>query len=332
MHFKKMFNLLLILPVLFLGIACSDDNSTEPEEQINEAEVLVKYLEVNGDFINSSAPAMIQADTVEANRLAPDFDQYIIDIRTAEDYGNGHIPGAVNVIFSDLLNHYTSNSLQDKDQVVIACYSGQTGAYGTSILRMMGFDNVKDLMWGMSSWHKDFAENVWQERIGNNFTSFVTDVTAKGTAGELPVLETGKTDPAEILEERANALLTAGFASSKVSYSAVTGNPADYYIVNYWNNTDYALGHIPGAIQYLPKADLKSDTFLNTLPTDKPVVVYCYTGQTSAHIVAYLNLLGYEGKSLVYGVNTMNYDWMVSHEMTHFDDHYIMNFDYETEN
>lgn len=328
MYLRKIFNLLLIIPILMLAISCSDDNSTEPEEQINEAEVLVKYLEETGDFINTAAPAMITADAVEANRLAPDFDQYVIDIRAADDYASGHIAGAVNVAFGSLLSHYTSNNLQDKDLVVIACYSGQTAGYGTSILRMMGYDNVKDLKWGMSSWAEKFAENSWQAKIGNNYTSFVTDVSAKAAAGEYPLLETGKTNPAEILAERVNDLLANGFGDATVAYSAVTSNPNDYYIVNYWSTAHYALGHIPGAIQYTPKTDLKSDAFLNTLPTDKTVVVYCYTGQTSAHMAAYLKLLGYDAKSLVYGVNTMNYDWMITHEMTHFDDKYIMNYDY----
>ena len=44
--------------------------------------------------------------------------------------------------------------------------------------------------------------------------------------------------------------------------------------------------------------------------TDKPVVVYCYTGQTSAHMAAYLRVLGYDAKSLLFGMNGMSYDGM----------------------
>ena len=95
--------------------------------------------------------------------------------------------------------------------------------------------------------------------------------------------------------------------AAKTSAATVFGNLDGYYIVNYWSATDYSWNHIPGAIQYTPKAAMKFDADLKTLPTDETVVVYCYTGQTSAHMAAYLKVLGYEAKSLVYGVNGMSY-------------------------
>ena len=38
---------------------------------------------------------------------------------------------------------------------------------------------------------------------------------------------------------------------------------------------------------------------------DETVVVYCYSGQTSAYVTAYLKVLGYDAKSLKFGANTM---------------------------
>ena len=72
------------------------------------------------------------------------------------------------------------------------------------------------------------------------------------------------------------------------------------------------MGHIEGAMQYTPKVDIHSDEFLNTLPTDKTVVVYCYSGQTSANMAAYLRVLGYDAVSLVFGANGMIHDEMTA--------------------
>ncbi|MFH1527135.1 MAG: rhodanese-like domain-containing protein [Bacteroidota bacterium] len=327
MHLRKMFYLFLIIPILFLNVACSEDD--DPADPINEAQVLAEYLETT-NFVTSVAPAMVGADVVEANRLDPNYNQYVIDIRTATDFAKGRIPGAVNVAFSDIVSHYETNNLATKDLVVIACYSGQTAGYATGILRLLGYANVKDLKWGMSSWHVDFAK--WQTGKGNNYTAFVTDVTAKAAAGNLPKLETGKKTGADILKERVTTILADGFSPAATqTWSTVTANPSNYYIVNYWSADHYALGHIPGAIQYTPGAtsDLTLATALKTLPTDKEIVVYCYTGQTSAHIAVYLRLLGYNAKSLLYGVNAMNYDWMVANGLTAFKDSYVMGYDYE---
>jgi rhodanese-related sulfurtransferase len=36
------------------------------------------------------------------------------------------------------------------------------------------------------------------------------------------------------------------------------------------------------------------------------VITYCYTGQTSAAISAYLRVIGYNAKSLMFGMNKLN--------------------------
>ncbi len=39
------------------------------------------------------------------------------------------------------------------------------------------------------------------------------------------------------------------------------------------------------------------------IPTDKPIVVHCYSGQTASQTVAILRLLGYEAYNLSGGMN-----------------------------
>jgi len=46
------------------------------------------------------------------------------------------------------------------------------------------------------------------------------------------------------------------------------------------------------------------------VPTDEKIAVYCFTGQTSAHMTALLRLLGYEAYSVTFGVNGFSYDQM----------------------
>lgn len=53
---------------------------------------------------------------------------------------------------------------------------------------------------------------------------------------------------------------------------------------------------------------------------DKSVVIYCYTGQTSAFTTAYLRILGYDAKSLLFGTNGMFYDKCVDAGMTVWND------------
>jgi len=65
---------------------------------------------------------------------------------------------------------------------------------------------------------------------------------------------------------------------------------------------DYALGHIPGAVNIDAGALFTPET-LAALPTDRQIVVYCYTGQRSGQVVSVLNMLGYDAYSLKFGMH-----------------------------
>ena len=301
---------LSILAALLFFVSCEDDNPVS----VNESKVLVEYLESSGEPVINTFGQMTTADAVNAEVLVGSTNMYIIDIRSAADFAAGHIEGAHNVVANDVLSHYETNNLDTYETVVVCCYSGQTAAWVTSLLHTMGYTNVKDMLWGMCSWNSTTA-SAWPNGIGNTYaTSLVTTATAKGEVVDLPTLNTGKTNPEDILRARVEAVFAEGFGEAKVTASTVLGAPTNYYIVNYWPETDYNWGHIPGAVQYTPKESLTSDTFLKTLPTDKTIAVYCYTGQTSAHIAAYLRVLGYDAKSIVYGMNGMSYDNMSAHK------------------
>jgi len=293
-----------------------------------ESSVLVDYLEdptsPAANYANTSMPAIKTADHVRSMQLLGSI--YIIDIRAADDYNAGHIEGSVNVAMSDVLTHLDGVDLSAYDEVSIVDYTGQAAGWAASLLRLMGYDIVFAMKWGLCSWHADFSGS-WQSNISNaraaQFTSVPTD---KGPAVELPTLNTGFTTGQDISEARVQAVLAEGFGAAKVSNATVFGDLENYYIVNYWPEAEYLdPGHIPGAIQYTPKVDLASDAFLNTLPTDKTLAVYGYTGQASAHLAAYLRVIGYDAVSIVFGANGMIYDQLTSGKWS---DTFIMDYPY----
>ena len=56
------------------------------------------------------------------------------------------------------------------------------------------------------------------------------------------------------------------------------------------------------------------DQMLGNLPTNMPIVVYCWTGQHSSQVTAYLNTLGYEAYSLKFGSNNLFYNDLTAHK------------------
>jgi len=331
---KKYYSILSIFLALMFIVSCSDDNNTT-EPTINEAELAITYLEANGDYVNTSLPALVTA--ADLKTLVETGKAYVIDLRAAADYQKGHIKGAKNIALADLLTHLATVDFTKYDKIVLVCYTGQTAGFATALLRFYYADDpakrdkIFDLKFGMCSWHSDFASE-WKTAISNKYASqFVTTpAPAKPAKGTLPTLTTGKKTGKEIVQARVEALLKEGFTPAGITADAMFADLSKYYIANYWTEAQYLNpGHVPGAYQYTPKASLKYSADLLTLPTNKEVIIYCHTGTQSSMLAAFLRVLGYNAKSLLFGANSMIYDKMVETKLSVWTDAEIKEYEYE---
>lgn len=301
---------ILIISSSLVFVSCSTDSVAgkkkivvEPAKDINESELLTDFINKSGDFINTKKmPPIIKAEDVYDN-----LGRYlVIDIRNHDDYMDGHIDGAVNVTAKELLNYmYSIANPGNYERVVITGYSGQTAAYYTSLLHLLGYGNVYSLKWGMSSWSKEISPNKWSANISNKYAgSLETTANLQGEKVSLPILNTGKTTGYGILKARVNKVAEDGFKKGYIKIDKFLEEQDKYYIISYWPATVYGHGHLTGSINYLPKESLAIDKSLATLPTDKPIVVQCYSGHHSAFVAAYLRVLGYDAYTLLYGTNS----------------------------
>ncbi len=285
-----------------------EDTVKEPE-----IDVLLRFINNSGDYINTKGvPNMVSATDVYENLSS----YYVIDIRSHEEYVEGHINGAVNVQPGEIMDFLDKNvSPIVYDKIVIACHSGQTASYVTSILRLLGYNNVYAMKYGMGAWNRTLDK--WSKGVSNKYANKLeTKDNPKGKEMPYPQLKTGEHCGAEILHARAKTVLNTPFSKLKINAGRAFSDTS-FYIVNYWPKEKYLKGHIPGAVQYTPKHDLKTTTFLKTLPSNKKILVYCFTGQHSAFVTAYLRLLGYNAFTLGFGANSFMHDVLVSRQNWH---------------
>lgn len=302
--------MLAILFLAFFAVSCEKDEDPE----INEAKVLIEWLESADSpygkfYVNTDMGSYTTAEQLHGLMAADKA--YVIDIRKKADFDAAHIEGAVNLTEAEVSAHLDSEDLSAYDEVVIACTSGQTAAWLTCLLSLEGHQDISSLKFGMCSWNEATA-SAWNSNTSNDkATLFTSDVSEKGAEVDFPELKTGYEAAPEIFDVQMDKVISAGFGAIAVTASQVYANLDDYYIINRWPNAEYLdPGHIEGAMQYTPQQDFASDAFLKTLPTDKTIVVYCYTGQGSGNLVAYLTLVGYDAKTLKYGTNSMIHDEM----------------------
>ncbi|ALO16084.1 MAG TPA: rhodanese-like domain-containing protein [Salinivirga sp.] len=322
---KKLFIFILIIAAF---AACQTENKSKDNsaESADRFSIVMSYLESNGNYINSaSIPSIISAKKLYG---LLDRNTLVIDIRKEPHYQDGHIAGAVNVKYSNLLNYFEKNiDPASFDVIAIACYSGQSAGFATSLLRLLGYDNVYSLKWGMSSWKKKFADMKWSKKTSNKYLDAITtESKPKAEFGEYPKIMSEDSMAYNIIRKRAHKMFKNGFRHYAVKNNVLFEQPESFYIINYWPEKFYKKGHIPGAIQYTPKKSLDRASYLQTLPVDKPVVPYCFTGQHSAYVTAYLALIGYEARTLLYGANGFMHDMLVNEIGHAFTEKQVMDY------
>jgi rhodanese-related sulfurtransferase len=79
-------------------------------------------------------------------------DYYLIDVREADEYADGHLPGTVNIPLSELEQRW-SEIAQDKP-IVLVCARGGRSAQAAEYLVYRGYQNLYNLEGGTLGYMK----------------------------------------------------------------------------------------------------------------------------------------------------------------------------------
>jgi rhodanese-related sulfurtransferase len=293
--------------IIFAGCSKDDNKTTTPTpptafEQMADA----------GDAYLTGGTKNITADALWTEMTDADTTQpYIISIRSlADDTVRGHIPGAHHWEPADLIAHY--DQIPTGKKIVVYCYTGQTASFTTSYLRMMGFD-AYNLKWGFCSWTSDTAQTGagggWYSLTRGGQT-LETAPHAFTTEYAFPSPTVNATTLQGMIAERCGTVIPGWKMKTAAQvYDNMNDGDAtnDWFVLCVQSEANYNAGHIPGA--YRSDLGMLGRTEnLKYLPTDRPIVVYCYTNHSAAQTATYLNMLGYDAYAMRYGMNAITDD------------------------
>ncbi len=89
----------------------------------------------------------------ELERLLKEDDTLaLIDVRTAEEYDEGHVPDAINVPIAGLSQFARNRSKSNDGVIVTMCGSTGRGEKAATILASDGMKNVQILEGGLKAW------------------------------------------------------------------------------------------------------------------------------------------------------------------------------------
>ena len=78
----------------------------------------------------------------------------IVDVRTPEEYSDGHLSDAVNIDWDGDTFDQQIQVLDKNASVFVYCYGGGRSSGASKEMRKQGFKNVYDLKGGFAAWKK----------------------------------------------------------------------------------------------------------------------------------------------------------------------------------
>lgn len=202
--------------------------------------------------------------SVKSDKLAEelvDAAPAIIDVRTTADWDkDGYIEGAINIPFNDFFANLDKLPAQDQP-IVVYCASGHRGAIIMMSLKLMGYENVRNLAGGLGAWKTAKLPVVGWIDWPAKWPEYIASLPEGYSTIKAPDLNTALAETAPfLLDVREAGEITAD-------------------------------GFIAGAIN-IPVREVLNN--LDKLPAqDQPIVIYCASGARGAMIMASLQMLGY---------------------------------------
>ncbi len=94
---------------------------------------------------NDQGAVYMNITAEEAKQIMDNEEGYIIlDVRTQEEYDQGHIPGAILISHEEIAEK-AEDVLPDKDQLILVyCRSGRRSKIAAEALVELGYTNIKE--------------------------------------------------------------------------------------------------------------------------------------------------------------------------------------------
>ena len=154
-------------------------------------------------------------DTAEALRLAADGRQ-VLDVRSKEEWDEGHIPGATLLPLPDLAARIAEVVPDPSTPLLVHCFSGARSARAAAYLVGHGYTDVVNLADLIGRWK--LAGGAWEEP-----RQLLSDVERARYSRQILIPEIGQEGQRKLLDARVLLIGAGGLGSPAAFYLASSG-------------------------------------------------------------------------------------------------------------
>lgn len=144
-----------LLPIVFALLASACGGSAELAADSPDSD--------NTELDNTELAAgirLVSADQGAAIKADPPADLVILDVRTPEEFAEGHLEGAIMIDFYEPDFADRLAELDPNVPYLLYCRSGNRSGQTTTIMEGLGFTNVADIDGGIGAWAQAGLETV----------------------------------------------------------------------------------------------------------------------------------------------------------------------------
>lgn len=286
-----------LLAMAMILAACGEETPDTAEEEddgelaldLDDAEEEEEVVEEEDEVVEEDVDVVATANQVAQTlpdgwAYSNDIDEFkdaisvdgvvLIDVREADEFDEGHIPGAVNIPIRELGENL--DAIPTDQPVWIYCLSGWRAGLANSSLRLMGYDNISAYTPGSAGWDAAGEELVNED---NEMESF-------GDPGLAPEMV-----------EAVNGFLTTipeGFYVAGDVDAIKDAMDAGSVLVDVRQPEEYEEGRIEGAISVPLRSVIEQS---DDIPTDQNVIITCLSGYRASLALPILAVAGFDNLS-----------------------------------
>ncbi|HML24287.1 MAG TPA: rhodanese-like domain-containing protein [Aggregatilinea sp.] len=216
-----------------------------------------------------------------ATELGENPDLPLVDVRTADEYAEGHLAGAINVPLTELTDHLDLLPAQDASFVVY-CGSAHRSAMATFLLDLLGYSDVRSMLGGF--------------KVGADAGIPTSTDAVEAAAGTAPEIDA---DLFAAIDAYVKAI-PAGYgtiSADDLNVALVEDAPV---LIDVRTAAEVEQGKIEGAI-IIELRDLMASQ--DQWPQDKAQAIVVYSGENhrGAMAMVAMQLMGYENVKTLAG-------------------------------
>jgi rhodanese-related sulfurtransferase len=114
----------------------------------------VAVASLHADDKPTTRPRVQKIDVDEFDKMRQEKEAVILDVRTPDEFGKGHVPGAVNMNVNDPTFDKKVSELDKSKTYLVHCARGVRSARASSKLAAVGFEHLYDFSGGFEGWKK----------------------------------------------------------------------------------------------------------------------------------------------------------------------------------